>query len=313
MLRAGQHGAGQAGHALGPLGVAAEPEERLGRPRRQRTPQVDLGHERAGAEVGRRPVGRTSAAAVDHPDVLGQPAALRDDRDGRVQHPSEAAGQDRHRGAVDDGVHPQDDRARHDGAVPQHRRGGEARPSPGPRTARAWLGGGRAARPARRSPRSSTKSVRGSPSGRDSCTTIASKRSTTSARSSGSPHHRVSSDGRRSGWPSSAWQARPRYGCSASVARRARAQRVGQPDAAQAGGVEQPGHAPCRCRRRARGGRRRRRRSGGAARRPAPARRASAARPDRGAPSGRRLRPGCSRAARPGRSARSSWGGRGRT
>ena len=78
----------------------------------------------------------------------------------------------------------------------------------------AWRRANSCARSA--SPRSSTKSVRGSPSGRDSWTTIASKRSTTSARSSGSPHHRVSSAGSRRGWPRRAWQARPRKGCSAS-------------------------------------------------------------------------------------------------
>ena len=125
VLRADQHGAGQAGHALGPLGVAAEPEERLGRPRRQRPPQVDLGHERAGTEVG----GDRSAGRAPRPSTtqtsLASPllcvtigtagSSTRPRPPGRTVTVAPSTTACTRRTIVPG----------HDGAVPQHRRGRE--------------------------------------------------------------------------------------------------------------------------------------------------------------------------------------------
>ena len=216
------------------------------------------------------------------------------------------------RGAVDDGVHPEDDRARDDGAVPQHRRGGEVDLLLGhePRGRGAEAG-------EQRVPLGLAEVVDEERAG------LAVRTGLVHDHRVEAVHHLGALVGvaapprlQRGEAERLAEQApgRPGRGTAAAPARPPRPSPARWPArrcrGERRGGARAP---PCRCRRRARAGRRRRRRSGGAARRPAPGRRASAARPDRGGPSGRRLRPGCSRAARPGRSARSSWGGRGRT
>ena len=107
---------------------------------------------------------------------------------------------------------------------------------------RARPGGGPAARPARPRPGRRRRACGARrPGGTRARPSRRSGRPPRPVRS-GSPHHRVSSAGRRSGWPSSASQARPRNGCSASSPAAPEPSALASPTRAEAGGVEQPGH-----------------------------------------------------------------------